>query len=43
MMDLFVLPIVGANLVLGVQWLGTLGLVMTDYKTLEWSFWLMSR
>lgn len=37
-MDLHVLPIVGANVVLGVQWLKSLGLVLTDYNSLRMKF-----
>ena len=33
-----VLPICGADLVLGVQWLKTLGPVLTDYTTLTMKF-----
>ena len=36
--DLFCLPISGAELVLGVQWLKTLGPVLTDYNQLTMSF-----
>ena len=36
--DLHVLPISGANVVLGVQWLKTLGPVLTDYSTLSMQF-----
>jgi hypothetical protein len=36
--DLFVLPLSGAELVLGVQWLKTLGPIMTDYEKLTMSF-----
>ncbi|GAU31589.1 hypothetical protein TSUD_54120 [Trifolium subterraneum] len=36
--DLFVLPISGAELVLGVQWLKTLGPIITDYDKLTMSF-----
>lgn len=37
-LDLFVLPISGAELVLGVQWLKTLGPIVTDYDQLTMSF-----
>ncbi|KAH1250154.1 hypothetical protein GmHk_05G013373 [Glycine max] len=36
--DLYVLPISGANVVLGVQWLKSLGPVLTDYNTLLMKF-----
>jgi len=36
--DLHVLPIVGANVVLGVQWLKSLVPVLTDYNTLCMKF-----
>ncbi|GAU26218.1 hypothetical protein TSUD_354400 [Trifolium subterraneum] len=36
--DLFVLPISGAELVLGIQWLKTLGPIITDYDKLTMSF-----
>jgi len=36
--DLHVLPIAGANVVLGVQWLKSLGPVLTDYNTLCMKF-----
>lgn len=36
--DLHVLPLCGANLVLGVQWLKSLGPVLTDYNTLSLKF-----
>lgn len=34
----FVLPISGANIVLGVQWLKTLGPIVTDYAKLNMQF-----
>ena len=37
-MDLHVLPVVGANVVLGVQWLKTLGPILTDYGSLRMQF-----
>ena len=37
-MDLHVLPLCGANVVLGVQSLKTLGPIMTDYNTLSMKF-----
>lgn len=36
--DLYVLPILGANIVLGFQWLKSLGPVLTDYNTLCMKF-----
>jgi len=36
--DLFVLPLSGADLVLGVQWLRSLGPVLTDYEALTLKF-----
>lgn len=36
--DLHVLPIAGANIVLGVQWLKSLGPVLTDYNSLCMKF-----
>lgn len=36
--DLFVLPMGGANIVLRIQWLGTLGLVTTDHRKLTMEF-----
>lgn len=38
LLDLFVLPIKGADLVLGTQWLSTLVPVLMDYKALTLSF-----
>lgn len=39
--DLFVLPIYRADVVLGAQWLATLGPIVMDYKALTMSFtWL---
>jgi hypothetical protein len=38
LIDLFVLPLSGAELVLGVQWLKTLGPVLTDYDSLTMKF-----
>lgn len=36
--DLHVLPLCGTNVVLGVQWLKSLGLVLTDYNDLTMKF-----
>lgn len=36
--DLHILPLCGANLVLGVQWLRSLGPILTDYTTLSMKF-----
>ncbi|XP_028216783.1 uncharacterized protein LOC114398871 [Glycine soja] len=36
--DLYVLPIAGANIILGVQWLQSLGPVLTDYTKLTMQF-----
>ena len=36
--DLYVLPISGTNIVLGVQWLKSLGPILTDYNTLCMKF-----
>ncbi|GAU36702.1 hypothetical protein TSUD_16140 [Trifolium subterraneum] len=38
LVDLFILPLSGAELVLGVQWLKTLGPIVTDYEKLTMSF-----
>ena len=38
LVDLFVLPLSGVELVLGVQWLTTLGPVLTDYEKLTMKF-----
>ncbi|KAK2407034.1 hypothetical protein QL285_042695 [Trifolium repens] len=38
LVDLFVLPLSGAEIVLGVQWLRTLGPILTDYTNLTLSF-----
>jgi len=38
LVDLFVLPLSGAEIVLGVQWLTTLGPVLTDYEHLTMKF-----
>ncbi|XP_061341736.1 uncharacterized protein LOC133288055 [Gastrolobium bilobum] len=36
--DLFLLELKGADIVLGVQWLSTLGPILTDYKALTMTF-----
>lgn len=36
--DLFVLPMGGANIVLGIQWLGTLDPITTDHRKLTMEF-----
>jgi len=36
--DLFVLPLSGADLVLGIQWLKSLGPILTDFETLTMKF-----
>lgn len=36
--DLFVLPLSGLDVVLGVQWLSELGRVMSDYKKMTMEF-----
>lgn len=41
--DLYVLPIAGANIVLGVQWLKTLGPVLTDYSLMTMKFFYDQR
>ncbi|XP_028191387.1 uncharacterized protein LOC114377177 [Glycine soja] len=41
--DLYVLPISGANIVLGVQWLQSLGPILTDYNTLCMQFFHQGR
>lgn len=38
MMDMFMLPLSGAELVLGVQWLQTLGPILTDFTRLTMRF-----
>jgi len=38
MVDLHVLPLCGVDVVLGVQWLKSLGPVLTDYNTLSMKF-----
>ena len=41
--DLYVLPLCGADLVLSVQWLKTLGPVLTDYNDLTMKFLHLGR
>lgn len=36
--DLYILPIVGVNIVLKVQWLQSLGPILIDYNTLRMQF-----
>lgn len=36
--DFYVLPISGADVVLGIQWLKTFGPIITDYKSLSMQF-----
>lgn len=36
--DFYVLPISGANFVLGIQWLKALGTILTDYANLTIQF-----
>ena len=36
--DLYVLPIAGTNIILGVQWLKLLGPVLTNYSTMSMKF-----
>ena len=36
--DLFILPLSGADIVLGIQWLKQLGPVLTDYSELQMKF-----
>ena len=43
LVDLYVLPIAGANIVLGVQWLKTLGPLLTDYNSLSMQFFYQHR
>jgi len=38
MVDLYILPIAGANIVLGVQWFQSLGTILTYYNTLHMQF-----
>ena len=37
-LDLYILPISDANIILSVQWLKTLGPVLTNYNTLSMQF-----
>jgi len=43
LVHLYVLPIVGANIVLGVQWLKTLGPILVDYNSLSMQFFYQHR
>jgi len=36
--DLYVMDLPDTNIILGVQWLNTLGKITTNYKTMEMSF-----
>lgn len=36
--DLYLLPVTGANIILGIQWLQTLGKVIIDYQDLYMEF-----
>jgi hypothetical protein len=36
--DFYVMDLPDTNIILGVQWLSTLGIVTTNYKTMEMSF-----
>lgn len=38
LIDFYVLPLSGAEVVLGIQWLKTLGPITTDYSTLTMQF-----
>jgi len=42
-LDLYILLISGANIVFGVQWLKTLGPVLTNYNTLSMQFFYQDR
>lgn len=43
LIDCYILPISGANVVLRIQWLKTLGLIVTDYASLSMKFhWIGS-
>jgi Retroviral aspartyl protease len=42
-LDLFVLDIEGTNVVLGIQWLATLGPILTNYDTLTMEFCLQGQ
>jgi len=42
-LDLYILPISGANVVFGVQWLKTLGPVLTNDSTLSMQFFYQDR
>ena len=36
--DFYVMDLLDTNIILGVQWLSTLGPITTNYKTMEMSF-----
>jgi hypothetical protein len=36
--DVYVMDLPDTNIILGVQWLSTLGPITTNYKTMEMSF-----
>lgn len=38
LVDLFVVPLCGAEIVLGVQWMKSLGPILTNYETLTMTF-----
>ena len=42
-LHLYILPIFGTNIVFGVQWLKTLGPVLTNYNTLSMQFFYQDR
>ena len=42
-LDLYILPIFGADIVFGVQWLKTLGPVLTNYNTLSMQLFYQDR
>jgi len=37
--DLYVMPLAGFDMVLGTQWLATLGPILWDFGALTMSFW----